>query len=56
MRDAAAVRERREQMLLRLLFRSTHGMNAEMARRVRAAPVITRQPRWRWLRRRARLL
>jgi DNA-binding MarR family transcriptional regulator len=34
--DAAAVRARREQMLLRLLFRATHTMNAEMARRVRA--------------------
>jgi DNA-binding MarR family transcriptional regulator len=34
--DADAVRARREQLLLRLLFRTTHGMNAEMARRVRA--------------------
>jgi DNA-binding MarR family transcriptional regulator len=35
--DAGAVRVRREQMLLRLLFRATHSMNAEMARRIRAA-------------------
>jgi DNA-binding MarR family transcriptional regulator len=34
--DAAAVRARREQMLLRLLFRATHTMNAEMTRRLRA--------------------
>jgi len=34
--DAAEVRTRREQMLLRLLFRATHTMNAEMTRRVRA--------------------
>jgi DNA-binding MarR family transcriptional regulator len=34
--DPAAVRAQREQMLLRLLFRATHTMNAEMARRVRA--------------------
>jgi DNA-binding MarR family transcriptional regulator len=34
--DAAAVRARREQMLLRLLFRTTHTMNNEMTRRVRA--------------------
>jgi len=34
--DATAVRARREQMLLRLLYRATHTMNAEMARRVRA--------------------
>jgi DNA-binding MarR family transcriptional regulator len=34
--DAASVRAQREQMLLRLLFRATHAMNAEMTRRVRA--------------------
>jgi DNA-binding MarR family transcriptional regulator len=34
--DAATVRARREQMLLRLLFRTTHQMNAEMARGIRA--------------------
>jgi DNA-binding MarR family transcriptional regulator len=34
--DADAVRARREGMLLRLLFRTTHAMNAEMARRIRA--------------------
>jgi DNA-binding MarR family transcriptional regulator len=34
--DADAVRDRRERMLLRLLFRTTHAMNAEMARRIRA--------------------
>ena len=34
--DTAAVRARREQMLLRLLFRMTHAMNAEMTRRIRA--------------------
>jgi DNA-binding MarR family transcriptional regulator len=33
--DPASVRARREQMLLRLLFRTTHAMNSEMARRVR---------------------
>ena len=34
--DPAAVRARRERMLLRLLFRTTHAMDAEMTRRVRA--------------------
>ncbi len=34
--DAEAVRARREQMLLRLLFRATHAMNAAMAERIRA--------------------
>lgn len=34
--DPASVRGRREQMLLRLLFRATHSMNAEMTSRVRA--------------------
>ncbi|HWQ23332.1 MAG TPA: MarR family transcriptional regulator [Gaiellaceae bacterium] len=34
--DAESVRARREQMLLRLLFRATHAMNAAMAERVRA--------------------
>jgi DNA-binding MarR family transcriptional regulator len=34
--DAEAVRARREQMLLRLLFRTTHAMNAEMATRLRS--------------------
>ena len=33
--DPASVRARRELMLLRLLFRTTHTMNAEMARRIR---------------------
>jgi DNA-binding MarR family transcriptional regulator len=42
--DAAAVRARREQMLLRLLFRSTHVMNAEMARRIRAKGYAGFQP------------
>lgn len=34
--DPDAVRARREQMLLRMLFRTTHTFNAEMTRRVRA--------------------
>jgi len=34
--DPGAVRARREQMLLRMLFRATHTFNAEMTRRVRA--------------------
>jgi DNA-binding MarR family transcriptional regulator len=34
--DAESVRARREHMLLRLLFRATHTMNAEMTRRIRA--------------------
>ncbi len=34
--DSDSVRARRERMLLRLLFRATHTMNAEMTRRVRA--------------------
>jgi DNA-binding MarR family transcriptional regulator len=42
--DAAAVRARREQMLLRLLFRATHTMNAEMARRIRARGWTIFQP------------
>jgi DNA-binding MarR family transcriptional regulator len=42
--DAAAVRARREQMLLRLLFRATHAMNAEMARRIRARGHAEFQP------------
>jgi DNA-binding MarR family transcriptional regulator len=42
--DAAAVRARREQMLLRLLFRTTHTMNAEMARRIRARGWSSFQP------------
>ncbi len=42
--DAAAVRARREEMLLRLLFRATHVMNAEMARRIRARGHATFQP------------
>jgi DNA-binding MarR family transcriptional regulator len=33
--DPDAVRARREQMLLRMLFRATHTFNAEMTRRVR---------------------
>ncbi len=33
--DAEAVRAVRETMLLRMLFRATHAMNAEMARRLR---------------------
>src|SRR4051794_29905859 len=42
--DAATVRARREQMLLRLLFRATHGMNAEMTRGIRARGWDTFQP------------
>lgn len=42
--DAVAVGARREQMLLRLLFRATHTMNAEMARRVRLRGWTTFQP------------
>jgi DNA-binding MarR family transcriptional regulator len=42
--DPDAVRTRREQMLLRLLFRATHTMNAEMTRRVRARGWSTFQP------------
>lgn len=42
--DADAVRARREGMLLRLLFRSTHAMNAEMARRIRARGYTEFQP------------
>lgn len=42
--DAEAVRARREQMLLRLLFRATHAMNAEMARRIRARGYAEFQP------------
>jgi DNA-binding MarR family transcriptional regulator len=34
--DVPTVRARREQMLLRLLFRATHQMNAEMTRGIRA--------------------
>jgi DNA-binding MarR family transcriptional regulator len=40
----AEVRARREQMLLRLLFRTTHTMNAELARRIRARGWDTFQP------------
>jgi DNA-binding MarR family transcriptional regulator len=42
--DADAVRARREGMLLRLLFRATHAMNAEMARRIRARGHAEFQP------------
>lgn len=42
--DPEAVRMRREQMLLRLLFRATHTMNAEMARGVRARGWTMFQP------------
>src|SRR5918911_4956300 len=35
--DAAETRARRETMLLRLLFRATHAMNAELGRRLVAA-------------------
>ena len=42
--DADAVRARREGMLLRLLFRATHAMNAEMARRVQARGYAEFQP------------
>ena len=42
--DADEVRARREQMLLRLLFRTTHTMNAEMTRRVRAGGWNSFQP------------
>ena len=34
--DPGSVRARREQMLLRMLFRATHLMNTEMTRRLRA--------------------
>jgi DNA-binding MarR family transcriptional regulator len=42
--DAQAVRARREQMLLRLLFRATHAMNAAMAERIRARGCVGFQP------------
>jgi DNA-binding MarR family transcriptional regulator len=42
--DPAFVRARREQMLLRLLFRATHTMNAEMATRIRARGWETFKP------------
>lgn len=42
--DADAVRARREGMLLRLLFRATHAMNAEMAGRVQARGYAEFQP------------
>ncbi len=42
--DADTVRARREQMLLRFLFRMTHAMNAEMTRRIRARGWTTFQP------------
>ena len=42
--DAQAVRARREQMLLRLLFRVMHQMNAEMARRLHARGYRDFQP------------
>ena len=42
--DPSTVRARREQMLLRLLFRATHTMNAEMARRIRARGWTAFQP------------
>lgn len=42
--DADEVRLRREEMLLRLLFRTTHAMNAEMARGVRARGWTAFQP------------
>jgi DNA-binding MarR family transcriptional regulator len=42
--DPVSVRAHREQMLLRLLFRATHAMNAEMTRRVRARGWTTFQP------------
>jgi DNA-binding MarR family transcriptional regulator len=42
--DADAVRARREQMLLRLLFRTTHAMNAELAARIRAKGYRAFQP------------
>lgn len=42
--DSADVRAMREQMLLRLLFRATHTMNAEMAARVQARGYADFQP------------
>src|SRR4029079_9231058 len=42
--DPALVRARRERMLLRLLFRATHTMNAEMTRRIHARGWATFQP------------
>ena len=42
--DAAAIRARREEMLLRLLFRATHTMNADLTRRIRARGYTTFQP------------
>jgi DNA-binding MarR family transcriptional regulator len=42
--DPGTVRAKREQMLLRLLFRATHTMNAEMADRIRARGFPDFQP------------
>ena len=42
--DAAAVRATREHLLLRLLFRATHAMNADMAERIRARGFPDFQP------------
>jgi DNA-binding MarR family transcriptional regulator len=42
--EPEAVRARREQMLLRMLFRATHTFNAEMTRRVRARDWTAFQP------------
>jgi DNA-binding MarR family transcriptional regulator len=42
--DPSSVRALREQMLLRLLYRTTHTMNAEMTRRIRARGWDTFQP------------
>jgi DNA-binding MarR family transcriptional regulator len=42
--DAAAVRATREQLLLRLLFRTTHAMNADTAGRIRARGFPDFQP------------
>jgi DNA-binding MarR family transcriptional regulator len=42
--DPAAARATREQLLLRLLFRATHAMNADMAERIRARGFPDFQP------------
>src|ERR1700730_12735897 len=42
--DPAAVRATREHLLLRLLFRATHAMNADMAERIRARGFPDFQP------------
>ena len=42
--DAEEVRATRERLLLRLLFRATHAMNADMAERIRARGFPDFQP------------